>query len=435
MRGPTCNPWSLGHTPGGSSGGSAAAVAAPIVPMAHGGDGGGSIRSPRLALRPGRPQAHARPHPFQGRTRWSAGTARSSSTCCAARSATAPPPSTPPTAQIPATWPRRRRPSGRSSRRSADRQAACGSPLPHNPSTRRPRTRAGEKAVLEAANLARQAGHDVVEAHPPSTARPWSAPTCWSWPPASARRSARSPCAPGRKPRAADYEPATWMLGRIGEAGRRLPLREPAAVHPATGAQAAAFFEDFDVLLTATAARPPARIGEFALKPGERLALRALRALPLKKLLLLALDRLAEGPFTATPNTMLFNQTGQPAISLPLHWNAEGLPIGTQSVGRLGRKPRCCGSRPSSSRRGPGPDASRRCSSARRAQGCSEARRARSEASWASCSARNPPEPVLEPSQPIDDGSPALACRGLPGRMRPTPRARPAPGNSAGSAR
>jgi amidase len=47
---------------------------------------------------------------------------------------------------------------------------------------------------------------------------------------------------------------------------------------------------------------------------------------------------MAKGPLAATPNTQLFNMTGQPAISLPLHWNAAGLPIGTQWVARFGRE-------------------------------------------------------------------------------------------------
>ncbi len=104
----------------------------------------------------------------------------------------------------------------------------------------------------------------------------------------------------------------------------------------ATGRGIGAFFGTWDVLLTPTAAQPPARVGEFALSGRERLLLGVLRALPARPLLLKALDDLADNALSATPNTMLFNMTGQPAVSLPLHWNADGLPIGTQWVGRFG---------------------------------------------------------------------------------------------------
>ena len=56
----------------------------------------------------------------------------------------------------------------------------------------------------------------------------------------------------------------------------------------------------------------------------------------MRKLLDLALDSLATSALNATPNTMLFNQTGQPAISVPLYWNEDGLPIGSQLVGKFG---------------------------------------------------------------------------------------------------
>jgi amidase len=102
--------------------------------------------------------------------------------------------------------------------------------------------------------------------------------------------------------------------------------------------QVAAFFTRHDILLTATTARPPVAIGELSPTRSELLQLIVLRTLPLRSLLVKALDEAAHGPLAATPNTQLFNMTGQPAISLPLSCSAAGLPIGTQWVAPFGRE-------------------------------------------------------------------------------------------------
>ena len=100
--------------------------------------------------------------------------------------------------------------------------------------------------------------------------------------------------------------------------------------------EGAAFFEKHDVFVTSTLARPPARVGELALTRAERAQMSILKALPLHKLLDVALDKMGSGKLAYTPNTQLFNQTGQPAMSVPLYWNAHGLPIGTQFAARFG---------------------------------------------------------------------------------------------------
>ena len=104
----------------------------------------------------------------------------------------------------------------------------------------------------------------------------------------------------------------------------------------AAGRQVADFMQDYDVFLTATTARPPARIGERTLSSSEGLQVQALRYIAHGALIDFAIDSMGQGKLVYTPNTQLFNQTGQPGISLPLYRNEAGLPIGTQLVSRFG---------------------------------------------------------------------------------------------------
>ena len=100
------------------------------------------------------------------------------------------------------------------------------------------------------------------------------------------------------------------------------------------GRQLAAFFSRYDLFVTPTLAYPPIRLGELALKGAEEFALAALRVLPIGAALRAILAKLGDTSLERTPNTQLFNQTGQPAISLPLHWTPDGLPVGVQFVAR-----------------------------------------------------------------------------------------------------
>jgi amidase len=85
-------------------------------------------------------------------------------------------------------------------------------------------------------------------------------------------------------------------------------------------------------------AYPPVRLGELGLKPLDRVGLGVLRALPIKPAIRAALAQLAADNFEKMPNTQLFNQTGQPAISLPLHVSPEGLPVGVQFSAAYGEE-------------------------------------------------------------------------------------------------
>jgi amidase len=117
-----------------------------------------------------------------------------------------------------------------------------------------------------------------------------------------------------------DVEPFTWALAEIGRSVSAADyLRAVAWLHGFARRVASWWADGFDLLLTPTIAEPPPPLGEFVPSLDNRLhALE--RSIPIVA-------------FTAP-----FNVTGQPAISLPLHWNGEGLPIGVQLVAAYGRE-------------------------------------------------------------------------------------------------
>lgn len=141
----------------------------------------------------------------------------------------------------------------------------------------------------------------------------------------------------GRSPKASLFEPATWFLSQSGRALPALELQRARDAIRRAGRVTAAFHERYDLFLCPTVTLLPVRIGELALGLLERAGLAALRALPVDAVLRWLLRQF--GRFLeATPNTQLFNQTGQPAISLPMAEHPGGLPIGVQLAAALGRE-------------------------------------------------------------------------------------------------
>ncbi|MGE5236009.1 MAG: amidase [Acidobacteriota bacterium] len=337
LHGPTRNPWQLDHTPGGSSGGSAAAVAVGMVPLAHGGDGGGSIRIPAsccgvFGLKPSRGRNPLGPdfgeswcgmvqeHALTRSVRDSA--ALLDATCGPDLGAPyfAPPPAKPYLAEV-GTDPGRRR--------IAFTTASLFGETTH------PDCRA---AVEDAARLCESLGHLVTEAAPTLDKAPLRRAYLAVVAVNTARAIELAGEIMGRLPTPDGFERETWFLGVIG---RHMPASEYQAAidHLHTVRRSvAAFFEGHDLLLTPTLAHPPARIGALAPTSVQRLTMRVLTAAPSRALLARALDEMAGEAFEATANTMLFNQTGQPAMSVPLWWNREGLPIGAQFAARFGEE-------------------------------------------------------------------------------------------------
>ena len=85
---------------------------------------------------------------------------------------------------------------------------------------------------------------------------------------------------------------------------------------------------------------PPVRVGELSLNVLQRGALSALRRASTGRVLRSVLEQMSADSLAKTPNTQVFNMTGQPAMNVPLWWNDEGLPIGVQLAGRFGDEKR-----------------------------------------------------------------------------------------------
>ncbi len=337
LRGPCRNPWNLDHTPGGSSGGSGAAVAARIVPAAHGNDGGGSLRIPAsccggFAVKGSRGRVSFGPEhgtvlsglAIEGvitrSVRDSAALLDVLSGPCLGDPCATPAPSRPFLAEVGTPPGRLRVAVTRRSFFARTTHPECAA------------------AVEHAARLLTDLGHDVEEAHPDVAREPLIHAHLVVLSAQVAADLSRAVSALGRRPRAGEIEPETMMLAA---AGRRLSaadlVRAEAEMHRAARALAA-FHATHDVLVTPTLAQPPGRIGAQGLRPAERLALRTIAAIPARFLIEQLFETIALRPFDATGNTMLFNQTGQPAMSVPLHTSAQGLPIGVQIAGRFGEE-------------------------------------------------------------------------------------------------
>jgi amidase len=314
--GPSRNPWNLERTTGGSSGGSAAAVAAGLVPMAHANDGGGSIRIPAsccglFGLKPTRARNPLGPdfgdmysgliaeHAVTRTVRDSAALLDATAGPDIGDPYYAPAPARPFIEEVGS--------EGRRLRIAFTTSAATGAPV--HPDC--------VKAVEDAARLCSDLGHDVVEAAPalngemitPMFMKLWSAGLAWT--------INGMAYVTQDTPTPDNFEPMTWALYQMG-------IKQSAADYllalqwlQMLSRDVARFMSDYDAWLTPTLGEPPVPLGSFD-SPEENPLAGMARA----------------GKFV--PFTPLANITGQPAMSVPLYWNEEGLPVGTHFFGRFG---------------------------------------------------------------------------------------------------
>lgn len=335
LHGPTRNPWNRDHTPGGSSGGSAAAVAARMVPIAGAGDGGGSIRIPAsccglVGLKPTRARTPNGPDRAES---WSGFTVQHVLARSLRDSALLLDVAAGPEPGAASMVPPPPRPFADEVGREPGRLRIAFSTATFFGGDNHPEC---VQAVEDAAKLCASLGHDVVEAAPEfdrgAVVRAWMTTVAANLA-AEVRWAER---AVGR-PAGNDIEPLTALTAMIGRqlgAAELVSLQFEAA--RACG-QVGRFFGDHDVMLTSTLGRPPARIGEFALPAVQRALIALVRRVPSRLAARQALEMMVTDPqLRAYPNTQLANVTGQPALSLPLATDRGGLPLGVQLIGRFG---------------------------------------------------------------------------------------------------
>jgi Asp-tRNA(Asn)/Glu-tRNA(Gln) amidotransferase A subunit family amidase len=309
------NPWDLSRTPGGSSGGASAAVAAGIVPAAHASDGGGSIRIPAsccglFGLKPSRGRVSFAPL-GEG---WAGASINHAVTRSVRDSAALLDVTCRPQPGDPYFLPPPERPFAEEAARDPEAlrigftTAAMQAPA-IDPEC--------AEAVRDAARLCESLGHHVEEVTIPGDVTAMSAAAGLVISASIAANLDAEAERRGRPVEAGEVEALTMGTYRRGqEVSGAAYVRALQALHAYTRVEAQ-LFETYDVLLLSTLGRPAIPVGwifEDRKKLTERL-------------------------FSYMPNTQAFNNTGQPAMSVPLAWSRDGLPIGLQFVARMGAEP------------------------------------------------------------------------------------------------
>jgi len=335
--GPTRNPWNLDRTPGGSSGGSAAAVAARIVPMASGNDGGGSIRTPAsncglVGLKPTRGRNPSGPqfadqwwgfiveHVLTRTVRDCAGMLDATAGDYAAQLTRLPPPARPYAEEI-------RRDPGRL-RVAYSRDPGLADALhPDN-------VMALERTCIELERL----GHHLDEVRLPVERASFTDAFACLVSAEAANIVAAGERLLGRHATSQDLELGTRVLRKFGDSLSAGATAEAYASMQLFARRWLEWSAGFDVLVTPAVGLPPLPIGAYRLAPSQQRAIGFFTALP-RAAFLRQRGRIVEAfkpTFDAAPFTMFANVTGQPSMSLPLHWTADGLPMGMLFTAALG---------------------------------------------------------------------------------------------------
>jgi amidase len=318
LYGPARNPWNLDHSTGGSSGGSAAAVAAGIVPLAHANDGGGSVRIPAaccglVGLKPTRGRNPLGPMigDIMGGILAEHVVSRSIRDTAAALDATAGPEVGDPYAAPP--------PSGSylaAIKKKPKKLRIAFATKRLDGGAFDPECKA---AVEAAAKLCADLGHRVEEGIPQVSAAFVTANFLPIWASGLTMLVDFVGRAAGKEPSRQEFEGLTWGLYQYGKTVTAAQYQLSWAALQGVTRRVAAWQEPYDAWITPVLAQPPLKIGTVDLEETD-----------LMKGFAPVMDYL--------PFTPLQNITGQPAISLPLSWSKSGLPLGVQFVGRFGEE-------------------------------------------------------------------------------------------------
>lgn len=340
--GRACNPWNLDRTPGGSSGGAAAAVASGVVPMAAGNDGGGSIRIPAaccglFGLRPSRGRISSGPgygEYWYGASSEGVVSRSVRDTAAALDILSGAEPGDPFAIARPADA------YAQTMERDPGRLRIGFTSASPIGTEVHPEAVA---AVNEAAKLLRSLGHEVEEAAPDidgaALARAFLH-VYFGQVPAMVTQAR----ALGAK--RDDFELLTRVLATIGGAISAGALTTQLLKWNEFARGLARFLNRYDMLLTPTLAHPPIRHGQGDPTAMEQTVLDLLDRVGVLGLLARAglldgaVDKIARDSLQYVPFTQLANLTGTPAMSVPLHWTADGLPLGVQFVARFGEEDR-----------------------------------------------------------------------------------------------
>ena len=336
------NPWNFERTPGGSSGGAAAAVASGVVPMAAGNDGGGSIRIPAaycglFGLKPSRGRSSS--GPAYGEYWYGLSCegviSRSVRDTAAALDVIAGG-----EAGDPFVVAKPGEAYAKLMQREPGRlRIGFSSASPIGTEVHREAV----AAVNDAAKLLSSLGHEVEEAAPEidgaAMAKSFLHVYFGQVPPMVTQARAA-----GAK--TSDFELLSRVLATLGEATSAGALTAQLLKWNEFGRKLASFHTHYDLLLTPTVAYPAIAHGAGDPSAAEQTVLDLLERAGLLSLLARlgalssTIDKIARDSLQYVPFTQLANMTGTPAMSVPLYWTADGLPLGVQFVARFGEEDR-----------------------------------------------------------------------------------------------